>query len=239
MVFIAVPTPTTREGFDYSIVRDALTLVGTGMIAVIKSTLLPGTTVALQSEFPVITVIHSPEFLVEATAAFDTAHPARNIIGVPNTTPEVLARAQTILDLLPEAPYSKIMSATEAELLKYAGNCFLFTKVIFMNMVYDVATSMGADWDRLKEALIHDTRIGDSHMSPVHSSGRGAGGHCFIKYMEAFRLLYQSVERDALGDLVLKALVEKNINLLTATNKDFVLLSGVYGHPPKVENHTQ
>ncbi|MES2749500.1 MAG: hypothetical protein V4606_03845 [Patescibacteria group bacterium] len=235
VVFIAVPTPTTPDGFDYSIVRDALTLVGDGKIAVIKSTLLPGTTVALQTEFPAITVIHSPEFLVEATAAYDTAHPARNIIGVPNTNPETLEHAQTILSILPEAPYSKVMSSTEAELLKYAGNCFLFTKVIFMNMVYDLASGMNADWDTLKEALVHDKRIGDSHMSPMHSSGRGAGGHCFIKDMEAFRRLYESVEHDALGNSVLTALVEKNIELLTTSNKDMDLLSGVYGHPPKVE----
>lgn len=236
VVFIAVPTPTTQAGFDYSIVRNALSLVGVGKIAVIKSTLLPGTTVALQTEFTAITVIHSPEFLVEATAAYDTAHPARNIIGVTNNSPEVLAQAQAIIDLLPPAPYSKIMSATEAELLKYAGNCFLFTKVIFMNMVYDLAQDIGANWDTLKEALVHDKRIGDSHMSPIHSSGRGAGGHCFIKDVEAFRLLYQTVAHDDLGNSVLQALVEKNIALLTSSSKDKDLLSGVYGHPPKIEN---
>lgn len=235
VVFIAVPTPTTPEGFDYSIVRDALTLVGTGNIAVIKSTLLPGTTVILQTDFPTITVIHSPEFLVEATAAYDTAHPARNIIGVTDISEPVLAKAQIVLDLLPVAPYSKIMSSTEAELLKYAGNCFLFSKVVFMNMVYDLAQGIGADWDTLKEALVNDKRIGDSHMSPVHSSGRGAGGHCFIKDMEAFRRLYQIVEHDAFGDSVLTALVEKNIDLLTITNKDLDLLTGVYSHQLKVE----
>lgn len=229
VVFIAVPTPTTPEGFDYSIVRDALTLVGTGNIAVIKSTLLPGTTIDLQKAFPDITVIHSPEFLVEATAAYDTAHPARNIIGVTDTSPEVLAHAQVVLDLLPAAPYSKIMSSTEAELLKYAGNCFLFSKVVFMNMVYDLAQGVGADWDTLREALVHDKRIGDSHMSPVHSSGRGAGGHCFIKDMEAFRQLYQIVEPDALGNTILRALVEKNIDLLVTSQKDLDLLQGVYG----------
>lgn len=73
-------------------------------------------------------------------------------------------------------------------------------------------------------------------MSPVHSSGRGAGGHCFIKDMEAFRRLYQTVEHDALGDSVLKSLVEKNIDLLMTSHKDRELLSGVYGHPPKLKN---
>ena len=172
--------------------------------------------------------------LYRTTAAYDTAYPARNIIGVTDTSEAILAQAKSVLDILPEASYSKIMSATEAELLKYAGNCFLFSKVIFMNMVFDLAEGIGADWETLKESLIHDSRIGSSHMSPIHSSGRGAGGHCFIKDMEAFRLLYQTVEHDALGDSVLTALIEKNIDLLTTSNKDLDLLKGVYGHSPSI-----
>ncbi len=57
IVFIAVPTPTTPTGFDFSIVREALGLVGEGKIAVIKSTLLPGTTDTLQSEHEHITIL--------------------------------------------------------------------------------------------------------------------------------------------------------------------------------------
>ncbi len=87
VVFIAVPTPTTENGFDESVVRDALKLVGKKKIAVIKSTLLPGITEKLQSEFPDVYVLHSPEFLVEATAAHDAAKPHRNLVGIPIDTP--------------------------------------------------------------------------------------------------------------------------------------------------------
>lgn len=235
VVFIAVPTPTTEEGFDESIVREALTLVGSGKTAVIKSTLLPGITEKLQSEFPDIFVLHSPEFLVEATAAHDAAKPKRNLVGIPLDTPEYREKAVAILRILPEAPYKKVMHSRDAEMVKYAGNCFLFSKVLFMNLLYDLAESTGCDWKSLHEALINDPRIGESHTQPVHSSGRGAGGHCFIKDFEAFRRLYASEVGDEQGALVLKAMAAKNIALLANSNKDMDLLAGVYGEDLSVE----
>jgi UDPglucose 6-dehydrogenase len=229
IVFIAVPTPTTEDGFDDSIVENALSCVGEGNTAVIKSTLLPGTTEKLQQRHPNIFVVHSPEFLVEKTAALDAAKPKRNLIGIPVDTPTYHAIAETILKVLPEAPYNKIMSSRDAELIKYAGNCFLFTKVLFMNMLYDLAQAQGCDFETISEAMMHDPRIGDSHMQPVHSSGRGAGGHCFIKDFEAFRRLYREITQDALGMQILTNSVRFNNKLLIESNKDLDLLEGVYG----------
>lgn len=229
VVFIAVPTPTTEEGFDESIVREALTLVGPQKTAVIKSTLLPGVTEKLQSEFPHVFVLHSPEFLVEATAAHDAAKPKRNLVGIPIDTQEYREKAEAVLRILPEAPYNKIMYSRDAEMVKYAGNCFLFSKVLFMNILYDLVEQTGCNWDSLHEALINDPRIGESHTQPVHASGRGAGGHCFIKDFEAFRRLYVSEVPDAHGADVLRAMAQKNIALLLDSKKDLDLLEGVYG----------
>lgn len=237
IVFIAVPTPTTEQGFDESIVRDALTLLGNGKTAVIKSTLLPGITEKLQAEFPDIFVLHSPEFLVEKTAAYDAAKPKRNLIGIPKETEEYKTKAEMILRILPEAPYNKIMSSRDAEMVKYAGNCFLFTKVMFMNLLYDLSNNIGCDWEVLREAFVHDPRIGESHTYPVHASGRGAGGHCFIKDFEAFRRLYGEVVGDDNGNHVLTALADKNISLLIDSNKDIDLLKGVYGEDISVEGN--
>jgi UDPglucose 6-dehydrogenase len=184
ITLIAVPTPTTPEGFDDSYVADALLNIGEGNIAVIKSTMLPGSTAKLQSRFPNIIVFHSPEFLVEKTAAHDAAHPERNIIGITNDTETHHRAAQKVLAVLPKAPYEAVMASLDAELVKYAGNCFLYSKVLFMNMLYDVAVKSGGDFGAITEAMIQDPRIGTSHMQPVHDSGRGAGGHCFIKDFE-------------------------------------------------------
>lgn len=240
IVFIAVPTPTTPQGFDISTVRKVLTHVGKGKTAVIKSTLLPGTTEMLQSEFSNIYVLHSPEFLTEKNAAYDAAHPNRNIIGIPKDSAEFYERAKRVLEVLPKAPYEVIMNARDAEFVKYAGNCFLYIKVVFMNMLYDLVKSMNGDWERIKEAFTNDPRIGTSHSEPIHVSGhdtpqgpvkkRGAGGHCFIKDFEAFRKMYDQYTGDETGSDLMKALAYKNIQLLVESNKDLEILEGVYGN---------
>ncbi len=235
IVFVAVPTPTTEEGFQDKYVRSALESIGKGKIAVIKSTLIPGTTEKMQEAFPDLFVFHSPEFLVEKTAAYDAAHPNRNIIGIPKDDPVYEEKAKEILKVLPKASFERVMSARDAEFVKYAGNCFLFTKVVFMNLLYDLVDKIGGNWDDIRGALIHDPRIGESHTEPLHRSrdgaiaGRGAGGHCFIKDFEAFRRMYDEHVGDEFGKEVLEAEAHKNIQLLVRSGKDVELLTEVYG----------
>ena len=229
ITFIAVPTPTTPQGFDDSSVRSALTTIGTGKVAVIKSTLAPGTTKKLQTDFPDIIVLHSPEFLVEKTAAFDAAHPERNIIGIPHSSDAHQRAAVAVHAVLPPASYAITLSSTEAELIKYAGNCFLYTKVVFMNALYDLTEAYGVDYEQIAEAMAHDPRIGASHMQPVHQTGRGAGGHCFIKDFEAFIHTLRSAKPTDPALPMLEAIRDYNLTLLRTTGKDADLVAGVYG----------
>jgi nucleotide sugar dehydrogenase len=235
IVFIAVPTPTTKEGFDASYIRSVLPLVGAGKIAVVKSTILPGTTEALQAAFPDIIVLHSPEFLRETTAAHDAANPERNIVGIPRDDPSMQDAARAVLAVLPPAPFTRVMSARQAELVKYAGNVFLAMKVVYANLLYDLAAALDAEYGEVAEALGADPRIGTSHLNPIAASGhasnpgRGAGGHCFIKDFEAFRLLYESKAADAAGLAFLNALARKNNELLITSGKDLELVRLVYG----------
>ena len=126
IVFIAVPTPTTPAGFDDSILREAVKKVGQGKVAVIKSTLLPGTTEKIQRENPDIFVFHSPEFLTESSAAYDAANPVRNIVGFPIDNQDYRQKAQEILDVLPKSSYELICPVKEAELIKYGGNNWVY-----------------------------------------------------------------------------------------------------------------
>lgn len=237
IVFIAVPTPTTPDGFHYEAVADVLDVVKEGAIVVIKSTLLPGTTEILQKKFPKLVVMHSPEFLREKTASYDAAHPERNIIGIPIDDDVHHEAARAVLSILPQAQYELVTDAKTAELIKYGGNCFLYTKVVFMNVLYDLAQEIGADFDAVAQAMSADERIGKSHMHPVHASGhsstaigRGAGGHCFIKDFAAFEKLYkEKVTDDVSGQAVLDALQKKNNELLRSSGKDLDLLEGVFG----------
>lgn len=229
IVFIAVPTPTTPNGYDYSIVEKVLAHVGKGKTAVIKSTLLPGTTEKLQEKNPEIFVFHSPEFLTARTAAYDAAHPNRNIVGIPVDTREARVAAEQVLAVLPKAPYSKVLKAREAEFVKYGGNCWFYFKVIFMNLLYDLVDNRGVDFSNVRDAMAADPRIGRTHLDPVHQGGRGAGGLCFIKDFAAFSDLYRTVKKDPLGQMVLQSLRDKNVDLLLNSGKDLELLTGVYG----------
>lgn len=236
IVFIAVPTPTTPRGFDYSIVRQALSLVGVGKTAVIKSTILPGTTAQLQKKFPKIFVMHSPEFLVLKQAAEDAARPLRNIIGTAKDTPAYRIKARAVMKVLPRAPFELICRAKEAELMKYGGNLFLYLKVLYANLMFETAQAVGADYEVIRSAIAADPRIGPSHLQVLHDSGhkgakkgRGAGGVCFIKDIAAFADFYRKHTKDKQGSKLFEAAIEKNIALLVSSRKDLDLLMGVHG----------
>lgn len=229
IVFVAVPTPTTPRGFDDSIVRSVLGLVGKGKTVVIKSTLLPGTTESIQRQYPDLVVMHSPEFLSVATARHDAEHPTRNIIGIPVDSPEYRARAADVMAVLPAAPYSLICTARQAELIKYGRNGLGLVRVVFINLLYDLARELGADWEPIRQAMAADPDCGPTYVNPIHKSGRGAGGACFIKDFEALSRLYRGMVGDDLGAAVFESLTAKNIDLLLRSEKDLDLLRGVHG----------
>ena len=253
IVFIAVPTPSTPQGFDGSILRSVIKLVGAQKTAVIKSTVLPGMTESIQLENPNIYVLNSPEFLTESVAAYDAANPVRNIVGIPTDNEEYQQKAQEVLAVLPPAPYELVCSAREAELIKYGGNNWFYFKVVFVNLLYDLTQKVGSRWEVIRNALAADPRIGSSHLNPIHHSGelggearpslrfgdlhlepvhqggRGAGGHCFIKDFAAFSWVYKNLVGDKLGVELLESLKNKNNDLLISSHKDLDLLLGVYG----------
>lgn len=229
IVLIAVPTPTTVEGFNDKIVQEVLSLVGKGKIALIKSTLQVGTTAKMQKLFPEIIVMHSPEFLREKTAAQDAQHPDRNIVGITDiNNKELYQKAETVMSVLAKAPYNLITQVENAEMIKYGGNCLLYFKVVFMNMLYDLSQKYNLDYEIIKEAMSKDPRLGTSHMNISDQGGRGAGGHCFIKDFEA---LIEMFEAKNLSEqkTVAQAIRDINVKYLRDSGKDLDLLQGVYG----------
>ena len=235
LVFIAVPTPTTPQGFNFNIIKEVISLVGKAKTVIIKSTILPGTCDILQKQYPDVFIFHSPEFLTEKTAAYDAAHPTRNVIGYALDNEEYRRRAQEILSVLPESPVNIICQAKEAELIKYACNSFLFLKVVHANILYDLAIKEGSDWEKIKAGIAADPRIGASHLDPAHASGisekigRGAGGNCFIKDFSALREYQGRSRGDKLGEKFLRAAEEKNLELLRNSGKDANIVREVHG----------
>jgi UDPglucose 6-dehydrogenase len=179
-IFVCVPTPYLVDGggFDLSFVKNAMDLIPDNKVAVIKSTVLPGTTEQLQKEYPKLKILFNPEFLTESTADQDMRYPDRQIVGY---TKESFTSAADLMMMLPAAPFERIMPATEAEMVKYYGNTWFAVKVVFANQMYDVCDKLGLDYDVVRDAAAADKRIGRSHLDVFHKGSRGYGGKCLPK----------------------------------------------------------
>jgi UDPglucose 6-dehydrogenase len=183
IVFVCVPTPyEAGRGFDHRYLLDAVASISGSKLVVIKSTVLPGTTDELQRCYPRHRFLFNPEFLREATAIEDMAHPDRQIAGV---TPESEDEAALVLALLPPAPLVRVCTAREAEMAKYVANSFLAIKVSFANEVFDLCERVGIDYDGVRDIVAADERIGASHFDVLADGYRGYGGKCLPKDSKA------------------------------------------------------
>jgi UDPglucose 6-dehydrogenase len=187
-VFLAVGTPTRRgDGHaDLSYVHAAAEQVARAaegpLVLVTKSTVPVGTGRAVQEIVrrvrpgAAISVASNPEFLREGSAIGDFMRPDRVVIGVDDARAlEVLKRLYRPLYLI-ETPVLAV-SIESAELIKYAANAFLATKITFINEIADLCEKVGADVHDVARGMGLDGRIGRKFLHP----GPGYGGSCFPK----------------------------------------------------------
>lgn len=187
IVFACVPTPyLPGTGFDDAALEDAVARIVEPKVIVIKSTVLPGTTEAFQLRYAEHCFMFNPEFLREASAAEDFVKPERQIVGF---TAQSRHLAESLMSILPEAPYQAMMSAREAEMTKYMTNVFLALKVTFANEMYDLCAALDIDYRRVQEATAADERIGPSHLDVFDAGYRGYGGKCLPKDTKALLAL--------------------------------------------------
>ncbi len=194
-VFIAVSTPSTPEGAaDLRHVRDAVQMIareahGTRPIVVNKSTSPVGTGEVLdqllsRTMAPGATdfsIVANPEFLREGTAVYDFFHPDRIVLG--SRDEDAAARVAELYEPL-GAPVVFTDMKT-AEMIKYASNAFLATKVSFINEIASVCESVGANVMDVAHAMGMDDRIGGKYLVP----GLGFGGSCLPKDVRALTYL--------------------------------------------------
>ena len=231
IVFIAVPTPTTPQGFDGHLVEDVLPLVGKGKIAVIKSTVIPGFTQQIQKKFPDSIVLFSPEFLSVTTARQDVDNPFSNVVGISVDDDAHKKAAEAVQKILPPAPHSIITSSENAEIIKYMHNTYAYAKVVLVNMYYDLTQKMNGNWNDVQAVLTRAPFVGPHHLNPIDKTGRGAGGFCLLKDFAAFKEVYKQVlPDDTAGIEALDGIEKKNIKLLKESGKDADLLKNVYGN---------
>lgn len=185
VILVATGTPAGEfGGADLTQVESALSwIVSTqprGGVIVMKSTVPPGSGERLQN-----TVLRdsnhkylsNPEFLREGEAVHDWFHPDRIVIGAGDDS-----AVAVIKDMYRnfEAPYV-VTDVTSAEMIKYASNAFLATKISFINEIAVLCDRLGATIDEVVKGIALDSRIGSSFLR----AGVGYGGSCFPKDVRA------------------------------------------------------
>ncbi len=187
-VFIAVGTPSRRGdghadlSFVYDAVREIAPLLSRTAVVVTKSTVPVGTgdeiERILREKRPdaEMEVVSNPEFLREGAAIHDFKHPDRIVVGTED------ARARNVLaeiyrPLYLNAAPMLYVSRRTAELIKYAANAFLATKITFINEIADLCESVGANVQDVARGMGLDNRIGAKFLHP----GPGFGGSCLPK----------------------------------------------------------
>ncbi len=187
-VFIAVGTPSRRgDGhadltFVYDAVREIAPLLSATVVVVTKSTVPVGTgdeiENILREKRPdvAIQVVSNPEFLREGAAIQDFKHPDRIVVGTDDARARALL-ADIYRPLYLNAQPIIYVSRRTAELIKYASNAFLATKITFINEIADLCEQVGADVQEVARGMGLDNRIGAKFLH----AGPGFGGSCFPK----------------------------------------------------------
>ena len=198
--FLTVGTPSQQNGsIDLSFIKNAAEDLGNILrekrgyhLVVVKSTVVPGTTNGTVRRFleqssdkkigPELGLCANPEFLKEGTAINDALHPDKIVIGS-NEKKSASQLTQLYRRFYkPKLPPVILTTLEAAELVKYASNAFLATKVSFINTIANIAQQIpGVDVGTIAEAIGLDPRIGGLFLK----AGPGYGGSCFHKDIQA------------------------------------------------------
>jgi UDPglucose 6-dehydrogenase len=190
IIFIAIGTPPRADGSaDLSAVESSVVEIAKHVekrtILVMKSTVPVGTCkrveqlVAPLAKHPVV-VVSNPEFLKEGTAVDDFLRPDRVVIGSDDAE-----AAETLRELY--MPFVRnqhpilIVRRAASEMIKYAANCYLSTRISFINQIANLCEALGIDVNEVRTGIGYDARIGSHFMYP----GIGYGGSCFPKDVQA------------------------------------------------------
>jgi UDPglucose 6-dehydrogenase len=189
IIFICVGTPSTPTGeADLSAVFEAAKEIGKNLkgyaVVVTKSTVPVGTNRKVKkivdkyiNKKATFDIASCPEFLREGSALSDTLNPDRIVIGTESKKAE-----ENLLDLHKPIDGERIITSIEsAEMIKYASNSLLSTKISFANAMSFICDAVGADVEIVLNGVGLDKRLGRSFLYP----GVGFGGSCFPKDVKA------------------------------------------------------
>lgn len=213
IILIAVGTPSKEDGSsNLSFVSQVVEIIAATLneykIIITKSTVPPGTNewihqtlIEMGIEEERFDIVSNPEFLREGTALWDIYHPNKIVFGTKTDRPiKVLKK----LYKRGKAPYI-FSSLTGAELIKYASNAFLATKISFANEMALICDAYEVNYADIAKGLGTDPRIGQHFLN----AGLGFGGSCLPKDLSALK---DSALRKEVETKLLDAVMEINTN---------------------------
>jgi len=205
-VFVCVPSPSKANGeCDTSILNSVLYLLKDYKNVIIsKTTSTPDFYERIQKVYP--NLVHVPEFLTASNALKDFLNQEHAVIGGSWRT--YRNEAERILKAVQPIKTICHCSIGEAALVKYIVNSFLATKVVYMNEMHSLAEKLGYNWLGIVPLLMHEPRIGSSHLQVPGPDGQfGFGGMCFPKDTEA---LIKFANKQGVNINILKSAIKKN-----------------------------
>jgi UDPglucose 6-dehydrogenase len=236
VVMIALPTPPAADGSaDLAFIDEALrNLAGSlddGAVIVMKSTVPVGSVARFQELLDGLdikaTVVSNPEFLLEGSAVADFLNPDRIVIGSRDQT-----ASETLIEMYRpiQAPIV-LTDPKSSEMIKYASNAYLATRITFANAVANLCESVGADAKAVLEGMGYDKRIGFHFLNP----GPGYGGSCFPKDTRALVAIADDAGYDfsllrgviKVNDLQLQRTVDKIIAAVDTIEDSRIALWGL------------
>jgi UDPglucose 6-dehydrogenase len=221
-VFLCLPTPQGADGAaDLSFLLAAAGEIAghleSGAVVINKSTVPVGSAALVSQTLgrDDVFVVSNPEFLREGTAVYDCLNPDRIVVGGDDR--QAVRRVAGLYDKL-DAPVV-MTDAASSEMIKYAANAFLATKLSFVNEIATLCERVGADVDNVVLGIGHDRRIGFEFLRP----GPGWGGSCFPKDSRALVRIAQDNDHD-FG--LLRSVIEANEGQFDATTDKIVRMAG-------------
>ncbi|WP_129727565.1 UDP-glucose dehydrogenase family protein [Ectobacillus funiculus] len=200
VIYIAVGTPEKEDGsanlsFIEQVAKDIATHIERDVVVVTKSTVPVGTNDWIKGVIQNnlvnkvdVDIVSNPEFLREGAAIYDTFHGDRIVVGADNE------HAANIIEEI-NKPFGLPVFKTDirsAEMIKYAANAFLATKISFINEISNICEKVGANVEDVANGMGQDSRIGSRFLN----AGIGYGGSCFPKDTKALVQIAGNVEYD-------------------------------------------
>ncbi|RAK20389.1 UDPglucose 6-dehydrogenase [Anoxybacillus vitaminiphilus] len=211
VIYIAVGTPEKEDGsanlsYIEQAVRDIAANITKDIIVVTKSTVPVGTNhyikellISLVPKHINVEVVSNPEFLREGSSVYDTFHGDRIVIGADSE------EAAKVIEEI-NKPFGIPIFKTDiksAEMIKYASNAFLATKISFINEIANICEKLGADVESVARGMGMDKRIGSMFLN----AGIGYGGSCFPKDTKALTQIAANLDHNF---ELLKAVIKVN-----------------------------